>query len=92
MFLLLIAIDFGRIFYTSIQMSNAVREAASYGATQPTDTVGMLSRANCERSSQGQPGQQATLTGANITTRCATPANVTIPCDQSPGGAGAGTR
>ncbi len=90
MFLLLIAVDFGRIFYSTIQLSNAVREAASFGATQPTDTLGMLSRANRERNTQGQAGQQLVLTGANIATRCATPANVTIPCDQSPGGAGAG--
>jgi Flp pilus assembly protein TadG len=90
MALLLIAIDFGRIFYTTIQLSNAVREAASYGATQPTDPLGMISRANRERSSQGQAGQQMTLTSANISTRCATPADVTIACSQSPGGAGAG--
>src|SRR4051794_18751060 len=36
--LMLIAVDFGRIFFTSIQLNNAVREAANYGATKPTDT------------------------------------------------------
>ena len=90
MFLLLIAVDFGRVFFTTIQLSNAVREAAVYGATQPTDPAGMLVRANRERNAQYQTGQQSTLTNANIAVLCQTPADVTIPCDQSPGGAGAG--
>lgn len=89
--LLLIAVDFGRVFFTHVQLDNAVREAANYGATNPVDPVGMLARANAERNAQSQGGQQDVLTyPSNITTRCSTPAGVAIACDQSPGGAGAG--
>ena len=89
--ILLIAIDFGRVYFTNIQLSNAVREAANYGATNPVDPQGMLARANLERNSQSQGGQQDVLTyPANLSTRCATPANVTIACASSPGAGGAG--
>ena len=91
MLLLLIAVDFGRVFFTNVQLNNAVREAANYGATNPLDTTGMLARANAERNSQSQGGQQDVLTyPANLATQCATPADVTIPCAESPGGGGAG--
>ena len=52
--LLLMAVDFGRLFFTYIQVSNAAREAAAYGAAQPTDTVGMQARAVQEKNSQTQ--------------------------------------
>ena len=33
----LIAIDFGRIYFSYVQISNAAREAANYGSLNPTD-------------------------------------------------------
>ena len=92
MLFLLIAVDFGRLFFTNIQLSNAVREAASYGAMHPdaASKPAMLARANLERNSQSQAGQQDVLTLANLETRCATPADVTIACEQAPGAGGAG--
>lgn len=45
-FLLLIllgTIDMGQMFFEYIQLRGAVREAAAYGARNPTDTVGMES-------------------------------------------------
>ena len=51
---LLMAVDFGRLFYTYVQVSNAAREAAIYGATQPSDDSGMQVRAVQEKSSQTQ--------------------------------------
>lgn len=48
--LLLGAIDVGRVFYYTIQMHNAVREGAGYGAHNPTDTAGMASRVTAEAS------------------------------------------
>ncbi len=91
MLLLLIAVDFGRIFFTNVQLNNAVREAANYGATNPLDTAGMLARANSERNSQSQGGQQDVLTyPANLSTECAAPDGTTIACAASPGGTGAG--
>ena len=76
-----------------MQLSNAVREAANYGATNPTNPVGMLARANAERNSQSQAGQQNSLTyPENLTTNCATPSDPPVPisCALSPGGGGAG--
>jgi Flp pilus assembly protein TadG len=84
--LLLMAVDFGRLFFTYIQVSNAAREAAAYGATQPTDTVGMQARAVQEKNSQSQ-GEGAL---DPISTSCANPGGTTIACSSSPGGAGAG--
>ena len=91
MLMLLFAVDFGRVFFTTIQLSNAVREAANYGATNPIDAQGMLARANRERNAQSQGGQQDTLVyPTNISTSCAQPNGATLACTQSPGGAGAG--
>jgi Flp pilus assembly protein TadG len=84
--LLLMAVDFGRLFFTYIQVSNAAREAAAYGATQPTDTVGMQARAVQEKNSQSQ-GEGAL---DPITTSCANQAGTTIACTSAPGGTGAG--
>ena len=35
--LLLIAVDFGRLFFTYIQLNNTAREGAAYAAAQPDD-------------------------------------------------------
>ncbi|HLZ68793.1 MAG TPA: TadE/TadG family type IV pilus assembly protein [Dehalococcoidia bacterium] len=45
-FLLLIfgMIDFGRAYSTSITLTNAVREGARYGITNPTDTAGIIAK------------------------------------------------
>lgn len=42
--LLLGTIDVGRAFFGAVQLRNAVREGAGYGAHFPTDTAGMTSR------------------------------------------------
>jgi PKD repeat protein len=88
--LLLIAADFGRVFFTAVQLNNAVREAANYGATRPTDTAGMLARANAERNTQAQAGQQNVLTAGDLQTTCADSLGQPLPCDQAPGGVGSG--
>jgi Flp pilus assembly protein TadG len=84
--LLLMAVDFGRLFFTYIQVSNAAREAAAYGATQPTDTVGMQARAVQEKNSQTQG--EGPLDP--ITTTCRNQAGTVIACTAAPGGAGSG--
>ena len=61
--LLLTAVDFGRLFFTYIQVSNVAREAAAYGATQPTHSIGMQARAVQESNSRS--GNYAGGTGAN---------------------------
>lgn len=84
--LLLMAVDFGRLFFTYIQVSNAAREAAAYGATQPTDTSGMQARAVQEKNSQTQ-GEGAL---DPISATCADQAGTAIACSAAPGGVGAG--
>lgn len=43
--LLIGVIDFGRAFYDSIELENAARAGAQYGAINPTDTAGMVTAA-----------------------------------------------
>ena len=82
MLLLLMAVDFGRLFFTYVQVSNAAREAASYGATQPTDTDGMQARAVQEKNAQSQ-GEVAL---DPIARRLQAPAGTTITCTTAAGG------
>jgi Flp pilus assembly protein TadG len=44
--LLLGTIDIGRAFFDYVQLRNAVREGAGYGARMPNDTAGIVSRVN----------------------------------------------
>jgi PKD repeat protein/Flp pilus assembly protein TadG len=88
--LVLIAVDFGRVFFTTIQLANAVREAAHYGAQYPTDSAGMLAKANAERNGQSQAGQQNTLTSSDMTTGCKDSVGTPIVCSDAAGGAGTG--
>lgn len=84
--LFLFAIDFGRLFFTYIQVSNAAREATAYGATQPTDIGGMTVRAQQEKNSQsqGEPAFEA------LQTTCRNTTGTVISCASAPGGGGAG--
>jgi PKD repeat protein len=87
----LVGVDFGRIYFTSIQIANAAREAADYGAEYPSDTAGMVARANAEQNAQSQAGQPGSLTyPQNLSTTCATPGGTPISCVAAPGGGGAG--
>ena len=44
--LMLGTIDIGRVFFDYVQLRNAVREGAGYGARMPTDTAGITLRVN----------------------------------------------
>ena len=60
--LLLMAIDFGRVYFTYIQVNNAAREAANYAATSPTgptDSAGILAAATQEVDAQSQGGARS---------------------------------
>ncbi len=63
--ILLGAIDLGRAFNAYVVITNASREGARYGASQPTNTSGI----------QAHVLQEAALSGVTITT-----ANITIDC------------
>lgn len=84
--LAVMAIDFGRVFFTYVQTANAAREGANIAAGVPSDTAGITARVVSERSSQGQAGESA----VTVTTTCANSAGTTIACTAATGGAGPG--
>jgi PKD repeat protein len=84
--LLLMAIDFGRVFFTYVEIDNAAREAAAYAAANPTDLDGMLARAQQETNVQGQAGQGA----VSVSAACAGPGGGEIDCGAAAGGSGTG--
>lgn len=84
--LLVVSVDFGRLFFTWVQLHNGAREAANYGAFSPTDTVTINGKVTAEKNAQVQRGES----GVAITTACADPAGTTIACTAASGGAGPG--
>jgi Flp pilus assembly protein TadG len=55
--ILLAAIDFGRVLFSWIEVTNAAREGAAYAILNPTDLNGITVRAAQETSVQGQRGE-----------------------------------
>lgn len=86
--MLVIAIDFGRLFFSYIEINNAAREGAAYGLREPTDIVTITSRARQETNAQAQRGENA----ITVTTTCATGSGTAIDCSLATGGAGPGNR
>jgi Flp pilus assembly protein TadG len=74
---LLMAIDFGRLLFSYVQITNAAREGAAYGITHPEDTAGIRTRAlqetNVQADAQGTTGALA-ITVACSPQTCATAA------------------
>lgn len=66
--LMLGTIDVGRVFFDYVQLRNAVREGAGYGARMPDDTAGITSRVT----SHGIPS--GTTVGVACTGVCTTTA------------------
>ena len=85
--LLVVAVDFGRLFFTYIQINNAAREAANYAIHDPTNTVAITSQANGEKNAQLQRGENA----ITVSTTCADPAGASIACALAEGGTGSGS-
>lgn len=82
--LLLIAVDFGRLFYTYIQLNNIAREGAAYAAANPTvDNATLTTVAVREANVQFQRGEGAVA----ATATCAP-----VACASALGGTGAGNR
>lgn len=86
LFLVVIAIDFGRLFFTNIQIANAAREGANIAASSPTDTSLIEARVAQEKNTQGQRGEGTFV----VTTVCADPSGTTIACALATGGGGPG--
>lgn len=86
MLLLLIALDFGRLFFSYIEISNAAREAVAFGSNNPTNSAGMLAKAQQETNSQAQGGEHP----ISLAAACVDTTGATITCSSAGGGAGAG--
>ncbi len=84
--LLLIAVDFGRLYFSLIEVHNAAREGAAFAASSPTDLASISAHARQETSSQAQRGEGAVAVSAT----CADQWGGTVPCSQASGGVGAG--
>lgn len=86
--LLVMAIDFGRLFFSYIQISNAAREGAAYGSHAPTNLVTITSRALQETNAQAQRGESAIA----VTAKCNDSVGTALAsCSLATGGAaGAG--
>ncbi len=85
--LLVIAIDFGRMFFTYIEVTNAAREGAAFGAGSPTDLVGIQARTGQETNVQSQGGESA----LTVTATCADSLGTSIDCVDSTGASGPGS-
>lgn len=82
--LLLIAVDFGRLFFTYIQLNNIAREGAAYAAANPTtDNATLTTVALRESNVQAQRGEGT----VSATASCAP-----VACASALGGTGAGNR
>jgi Flp pilus assembly protein TadG len=89
MFLLLLAVDFGRFFYTYIELNNMAREGAAYAAANPTtDNATLTTVALRESNVQSQRGE-GTVTAAAA---CIDSSGASLACSSALGGAGAGNR
>jgi PKD repeat protein len=86
MLILLITIDFGRMFFSYVQLNNAAREGAAYAATNPTDSTGITAHAAAETNSQAQRGENP----ISVSTACVDTSAATIPCSTAAGGGGPG--
>ena len=87
LFVLLIAVDFGRIFFTHIQLTNAAREGVAAALADPTDTAAITARVAKEKNVQTQAGESA----VSVAVACATAATgATIDCATANSAAGIG--
>ena len=74
--LLLITIDFGRVYFSFIQINNAAREGANYAAVDPGNTPLIQTAANQETDAQRQNGE----TALQLVIVCKDPAGTVIAC------------
>jgi len=85
--LLLTAVDFGRLFFSFIEMNNAAREGAAYAATNPTNTVEIQRHIIQETNAQSQVGAGA-LSAPTVT--CKDTTGAAMSCSSAVGGGGPG--
>ena len=89
LFLLLLAVDFGRLLFTYIQLNNVAREATAYAAANPgTDDFTLTGIAQREANVQAQRGESAISAAAT----CVDSTGGALLCKDAGGGTGAGNR
>ena len=87
---LVIAIDFGRAFFSYVQITNGAREAlvlASEDLAGPTNVVAMRDRVLLEANEQDHGGEDSTI---QVTVECHDSAGTEIDCSDATEGPGAG--
>jgi PKD repeat protein len=83
--MLAIAIDFGRLFFSYIEITNAAREGAAFGLHQPSNLTQIQATAAQETSTQSQGGEHA----ITVSTTCKDSGGTTLAsCTLAEGGAG----
>ncbi len=85
---LVIAVDFGRIYFTYIEVTNAAREGAAFGAVSPSNSAGIETAALQETNSQGQAGENRS--GIAVTPTCKDSGGTAINCTDATNGSGPG--
>lgn len=91
--LMLVAVDFGRLFYTYIQLNNAAREGAAYAAgavADPSLQTDVAIRVRQEANVQGQGGENVGMITVVIT--CLDTGGGSIACNSAQGASGIGNR
>jgi PKD repeat protein len=95
--IVLMAIDFGRVYFTYVQITNAAREGANFLSLSPTD-CGTASSNSCasltqtwtavsrETNTQSQNGESVLV----LSNACKDASGASITCSVATGGAGAG--
>lgn len=79
MLLLLIAIDFGRVFHTHISLANAAREGASYAASNPADLAAGGSGARTQARAELSDPSIVVQISCNPDASCASRSSGTTP-------------
>jgi PKD repeat protein len=86
--MMLIAIDFGRIYFSYIQINNAAREGAKYAASAPSNTALITTAASRETNAQAQSGESALVLSPPV---CKNAGGTVISCaTATTGGSGPG--
>jgi PKD repeat protein len=87
---IVIAVDFGRAYFSYIQIMNGAREAAALGGAQlsgPTDVAMMRDRVLLEANVQDHAGENASIT---VDVECQNPGGNAIDCGDAAEGSGVG--
>ncbi len=83
-----IALDFGRLFFSYIEINNAAREGAAAAAYQPRNDAVITANARQETNAQAQRGENSIV----VTKACFTSGGATLDCTLASSGSGGGNR